>query len=119
MNRSRTKTSWVLAGVMLIALAVAQGQPSTKRGRPVFFSDPKGSETATNLNPAVTKKLQSLEEGLKLNILDLADPTRREVTIRPPDVPPPNLNNKHLRSLIEKNRDWVFKSPKDFQAENG
>jgi len=120
MNRGRTVLSWALGGVMLGAVATAQSQPSAARGRPVQFSDPKRDEATTNLNQMVARKvaLQSVEDGLKqMNILDLADPTRKEATITAPHIPPPNFNSKQFK--VDKSKDWVFKTQEDYEAQYG
>jgi hypothetical protein len=54
-----------------------------------------------------------------MNILDLADPTRREATITAPHIPPPNFNSKQFKNQLDKSKGWVFKTQEDYEAQYG
>lgn len=111
---------WVLAAMVVLAACPAgRGQqPPSKRGRTIQFSEPKRETVATNLNRLATQKrtLTELEEQLKkpLEIIDLEPPMDRLPLQR---LPPPNLDSKRLKELIEKRKEqeeWIFLSPDDY-----
>lgn len=126
MNACRPRISWLLVSVALLSplLASAQQAAPSRRGRPVIFSDPNRDAGTTNLDHVATKRmtLQNLEDQLKrpFEIFDVADPSRRQVAVPPVrHLPSPKLNHKQLQALFEKDKDWAFKTPEDYQAELG
>lgn len=125
MTFHRLKFVGMLVGVALGALGTAYSQqPPHRRGQPILFSEPNRDTASSNLNQIVKQKsaLKSLEEELK-KPLDLFDVTGtgdigKVAPLR--QLPPPNLNSKHLKELLEKKekqKDWVFETPGDSGSE--
>lgn len=99
---------------------VAQGQQSLpQRSQKIIFSDPKGDPVSSNLNFIATQKLnlKSLEDEFK-KPFSISGPgaAGSAAPLSLPHLPQPNLNRQQLRELFEKERDWIFQSPEDYES---
>lgn len=112
------KSAWIVAGVVLSTLVSSHGQqPPPRRGQPILFSEPRRDTATSNLNEIVTQKRtpRNLEQELNkpLDIFSVGDPGAN--IIMPPlrQLPPPNVNSKRLKELLDKRKDRGFESPED------
>jgi hypothetical protein len=96
----------------------AAGRP---RGRPINeFPVPGSSEVTTNLQQLTSKKdgLTQLEEDLYKPLQSFAPKSSLDgVVARPPrPVTGPVIQNKRVKELLERRKDWVFMTPEDLLA---
>lgn len=110
----------LLAAVTLGVCLPVQGQQSLPaRGQKIIFSDPKGDPVSSNLNAIATQKLnlKSLEDEFK-KPFSLSGPgaAGSAAPLPLPHLPQPNLSRQQLRELFEKERDWIFQAPEDFES---
>jgi hypothetical protein len=111
-------SAWTVAGVILSTLVSSHGQqPPPRRGQPILFSEPRADTATSNLNEIVTQKRspKNLEQEPQktLDIFSVGDPGAN--MIMPPlrQLPPPNVNSKRLKELLDKRKDRGFESPED------
>jgi hypothetical protein len=111
-------------GVMAVAgsslplcSAHAGGEP---RGRSIEFSEARSDEGTTNLHQLTGKKdgLKQLEEDLYRPLQMLAPQSSLEGVIAAPSRPAagPLIQNKRVKELLERRKNWVFMSPEDMMA---
>ena len=112
------KFASIVAGVVVSTLVSSHGQqPPPRRGQPILFSEPRRDTATSNLNEIVTQKSapRSLEPGPQktLDIFSVGDPGAN--FIMPPlrQLPPPNVNSKRLKELLERRKDRGFETPED------
>ena len=106
------------AGLLLGGWISVHAQESAPRqSQPILFSEPKGATVSSNLDLIATKKapLRNLEDDLKrpLKLFDAANSLSGAPV--PPQrlAPPPTLNNRRVRELLEKREEWLFETPQD------
>lgn len=108
-----------LAAIVLLSVcpaAFAQ-QSSLYGGRPILFSSPKSDAISSNLNAMAADKspLNRMDEELKkpFSLLDpesVTDPVRARLK---PQLPPPKVDSKKVRELIDRQNNWVFLDPEE------
>jgi len=113
--------AWVLAGVVLSTLVSVHGQqPPSRRGQPILFSEPRNNTAMSNLDEIATQKsaFQNPAKELKKpsNIFDASEGSAS--LFMPPlrQLPPPNVNSKRLKELLDKRNDRAFQAPEDLAA---
>src|SRR6266550_3516549 len=113
--------AWVLAGVVLSTLVSVHGQqPPSRRGQPILFSEPRYNTAMSNLDEIATQKsaFQNPAKELKKpsNIFDASEGSAS--LFMPPlrQLPPPNVNSKRLKALLDKRNDRAFQAPDDLAA---
>ncbi len=88
-----------------------------QRGRPIEFSDPGSKQIVTNLNQLSIKRggLRELEEDLYKPLLNFSPSSSLDGVVAPPvrTSPPPRIQSKKARELLERNRNWFLNSPED------
>jgi hypothetical protein len=107
----------VVAGVGLVALT-ALAQPA-RRGPAIKFSEPKNESVSTNLNPyadTIRNNLRQLEEGVSPRI-GVFNQAEIETIARPVLRPPPVIQSKRVRELLDRQKNWVFISPEEQATE--
>lgn len=107
------------AALVLGTCLAAQGQQSLpQRSQKIIFSDPKGDPVSSNLNFIATQKLnlKSLEDEFKKPFSISGPGAAGSTAPLPLHLPQPNLNRQQLRELFERERDWIFQSPEDYEA---
>ena len=106
----------ILTGGFLTGLNAHTAE--VRHGRPIEFSDPKSPEIATNLN-----QITSRRSGLKDFEVDLTKSFQQGFSSRssldaipePPGhyTPPPVIQSKKARELLERKKNWAFMAPED------
>ena len=110
--------AWVLAGVVLSTLVSVRGQqPPSRRGQPILFSEPQYNTAMSNLNEIATQKsaFQNPAKELK-KPSDIFDASEGSGSLfMPPlrQLPPPKVNSKRLKELLDKRNDRAFQAPED------
>lgn len=106
------------ASVALLAVLAGSVQGGERsRGRAIEFSNPKSDEVTTNLHQLTSKKdgLKQLEEDLYQPLQSFAPRGSLEGVVAPP--PPPRrtsaIQNKRVKELLERRKDWIFMTPED------
>ncbi len=108
------------AALVLGMCIAAQGQQSLpQRSQKIIFSDPKGDPVSSNLNFIATQKLnlKSLEDEFKKPFSISGPGAAGSTAPLPLHLPQPNLNRQQLRELFERERDWIFQSPEDYESD--
>jgi hypothetical protein len=110
-----------LPAVLLLGggLAVHAQQSSPRQSQPILFSEPKGVTVSSNLNLIATKKapLRNLEDDLKkpfepFELFDAANSLSGAPALPQRLPPPPQLNNRRARELLQKREEeWLFETP--------
>lgn len=103
----------VLLNVCLTGFAQ---QTPARGGRPILFSEPKSDLVSSNLNAMGGRNsLNRLDEDLK-KPFDLLDSENVTESLHPrmqPQLPPPKVNSKKVRELIEKQHNWIYLDPNE------
>jgi hypothetical protein len=102
-------------------LAFSAHAAGGSRGRPIKeFPVPKSDEVTTNLHQLTSKAdgLKQLEEDLYQPLQSLAPKSSLDgVVVRPPRPSAgPVIQNKRVKELLERRKDWVFMTPEDLLA---
>jgi hypothetical protein len=107
----------VAVSSLLLCSAQAGGKP---RGRAIEFSEPKSDEVTTNLHQLTNKKdgLRQLEEDLYQPLQMFAPKSSLDgVAAPPPRAPAVSvIQNKRVKELLERRKNWVFMTPEDLLA---
>jgi hypothetical protein len=110
---SRAAATLAVTG-MLVCTAHAAGR---QRGRPIEFSAPRSDEVTTNLHQLTNKKdgLRQLEEDLYKPLQSFAPKSSLEGVVAPSVRPsaPSVIQNKRVKELLERRKNWVFMTPED------
>lgn len=123
MNYCRRNLTLLLAGLMVTAGGVtSQAQQQLGGGsRKIEFSDPRGSGVASNLNQITSERavLPFLQEELgKSSEIFRPRSSLQGIGPRPiPQAPTSEANSKRLKELLEKQREWPFLEPSDYQSQ--
>jgi hypothetical protein len=123
MSNCRRNVVGVLAGLMVTVggEALLAQQQFGGGSRKIEFSDPRGSGVASNLNQITSEKavLPFLQEELdKSSEMFRPRSSLQGIGPRPiPQAPPSEANSKRLRELLDKQREWPFLEPSDYQSE--
>jgi hypothetical protein len=116
---SSSRLCFGAAALLLGALLVGSAQGADRpRGRRINeFPVPGSSEVTTNLQQLTSKKdgLKQLEEDLYRPLQSFAPKSSLDgVVARPPrPAAGPAIQNKHVKELLERRKDWVFMTPED------
>ena len=107
--------------LVLSGLLVCNAQPGGKqRGRPIEFSVPRSDEVTTNLHQLMSKPdgLKQLEEDLYKPLQLFAPQSSLDGVVALPTRPPPTpvIQNKRVKEMLERRKNWVFMSPEDLLA---
>src|SRR5512147_1595955 len=109
----RATVTLAVTGLLVSSAYAADRQ----RGRPIEFSAPKSDEVTTNLHQLTSKKdgLKQLEEDLYKPLRSFTPKSSLEGVVAPPARPPspPVIQNKRVKELLERRKNWVFMTPKD------
>jgi len=123
MNSCRLKSAWALAGTAVAAgfITAHAQQAFPGGGRKIEFSDPGGSVVSSNLNAMMKGKaaFPSLGDELRMPA-EVFQPGSSLQGIGGPMIqraPSSAVNNKKLKELLEKRRDWQFLEMEDYQSE--
>jgi hypothetical protein len=105
-------------GGLLVCSVQAAGRP---RGRAINeFLVPRSDEVTTNLNQLTSKKdgLKQLEEDLYSPLQSFAPKSSLDGVVARPPRPPagPVIQNKRVKELLDRRKDWVFMTPEDLLA---
>jgi hypothetical protein len=99
---------------LLVCSTQAAGRP---RGRAIEFSAPRSDEVTTNLHQLTNKKdgLRQLEEDLYKPLQTFTPKSSLEGVVAPSARPPsPSaIQNKRVKELLERRKNWVFMTPED------
>ena len=106
----------ILAAVLGFPVAIgAAEQP--RRGRPIEFSDPKGTEITTNFNSLRSNRgLREIEEDLSKFLPRTFSPGSSLDGVEAPPlriVPPPNMSNKRAKEARDRRVNWVWQNPQE------
>jgi hypothetical protein len=105
-----------LSGLLLCS-AHAGGK---ERGRSIDFSESRSDEVTTNLHLLTSKKdsLKQWEEDLYQPLHSFAPKSSLEGVVAPPARPPAGsvIQNKRVKELLERRKNWVFMTPEDLLA---
>ena len=106
----------ILASVLGFPVAIgAAEQP--RRGRPIEFSDPKGTEITTNFNSLRSNRgLREIEEDLSKFLPRTFSPGSSLDGVEAPPlriVPPPNMSNKRAKEARDRRVNWVWQNPQE------
>jgi len=109
------------AAVALGGLLVCSAQAGDKeRGWPIEFSAPRSDEGTTNLNQFTSKKdgLKQLEEDFYQPPQSFAPQSSLDGVVARPNRPPagPVIQNKRVKELLERRKNWIFMSPEELMA---
>jgi len=108
----------VLAGGLLLGSNGRAAEP--RHGRPIEFSDPKSAEITTNLNQFSIKRggLRDLEVDLKSFQQGFSSRSSLDGIAEPPVrySPPPVIQSKKARELLERKKNWAFMNPEDLTS---
>jgi hypothetical protein len=104
----------VAASSLLLCSAQGGGK---ERGRSIDFSEPKSDEITTNLHQLTSKKdsLKQLEEDLYQPLQAFTPKSSLEGVVAPLPRPPAvsAIQNKRVKELLERRKNWVFMTPED------
>lgn len=120
--RRSSQQVWLgAAALALSGLLVCNAQPrSSGRPRPITFSVPRGDEVTTNLQQLMSKPdgLRQLEEDLSKPPQPFAPQSSLDGVVAPSIRPaaPPAIQNKRVKELLERRKNWVFMTPEDLMA---
>ncbi|MCW5556104.1 MAG: hypothetical protein KIS67_28605 [Verrucomicrobiae bacterium] len=120
MSVRRLQFALLPAALVLGMCLAAQGQQTLpQRSQKIIFSDPKGDPVSSNLNFIATQKLnlKSLEDEFKKPFSISGPGAAGSTAPLPLHLPQPNLNRQQLRELFERERDWIFQSPEDYESD--
>jgi hypothetical protein len=115
----RCRRYLLLAGVALGAFMSARGQqPPPQSGRAILFSEPGSATAVSNLNETAAQKTppNALVDQFKKPSEFPSPNDSLDGVLAPPVRPalPPTLSSKKAKELLEKQKDWVFLSPEDY-----
>jgi hypothetical protein len=100
-----------------LLISSAQGADRSRGRRINEFPVPASSEVTTNLQQLTSKKdgLKQLEEDLYKPLQAFAPKSSLDGVVARPPRPSaaPVIQNKHLKDLLERRKDWVFMTPED------
>jgi hypothetical protein len=109
----RATVTLALTGLLVCSARAAERQ----RGRPIEFSVPRSGEVTTNLHQLTNKKdgLRQLEEDLYKPLQSFTPKSSLEGVVAPSVRPPaPSvMQNKRVKELLERRKNWVFMTPED------
>jgi len=108
-----------LTGGLLLACNGRAGEPP--HGRPIEFSDPKSAEITTNLNQLSPRRggLRDLEVDLTKSFQQGFSSRSSLDGIAEPPIrysPPPVIQSKKARELLERKKNWAFVNPEDLTS---
>jgi len=116
---------FLLAGVTVGALVSANGQllPSQKASRTIRFSEPARSDSAIsnlNLNATGPATFRTPDASLGKPSGFFSSPDSQDSLLEPlpQRTPQPAAQNRRAKELLEKQKDWVFLSPEDYDSES-
>jgi len=100
------------------AFAAVQAQGAEQhRGRSIEFSEPRSSESMTNLDQLTFKKngLKQLEEDLYKPFQTFSPKSSMEGFLDPPQArrAPAPMPNKKQKERLDRQRNWIFVDPDD------
>jgi hypothetical protein len=109
------------AAAVLSSVLVCSAQTGGKgRGWPIEFSGPKNGEATNDLNQLTGRKdgMKELEEDLFRPQQSFSPPSSLDGIIARPTRPQaaPLIQNKRVKELLERRKDWVFMNPEDLMA---
>jgi hypothetical protein len=109
----------VVVAVSSLLLCSAQAADK-RRGRAIDFSEPRSDEVTTNLHQLTNKKdgLRQLEEDLYQPLQMFAPKSSLDGVAAPPPRAPATsvIQNKRVKELLERRKNWVFMTPEDLLA---
>jgi hypothetical protein len=120
-SRSSRQISLGAAALAVGGLLVCNAQPQGKqRGRPIEFSLPRGEAVSTNLQQLMSKPddLKQWQEELYKPPQSFEPQSSLDGVVALPVRPPatPAIQNKRVKELLERRKNWVFISPEDLLA---
>ena len=120
----RLSSRRICLGATILVLSgplVCNAQPGDKqRGRPIEFSVPRSDEVTTNLHQSLSQPdgLKRLEEDLYKppQLFEPQSSLDGVVALPTRPTPSPVIQNKRVKELLERRKNWIFMSPEDLLA---
>jgi hypothetical protein len=117
-RRSTCQICLAAAILAVSGLLVCNAQTGGKeRTRPIEFSRPRSDQGTTNLQQLMGKpdSLQQLEDESYRPLQPFAPQSSLDGVVAPRTRPPatPAIQNKRVKELLERRKNWVFSSPED------
>jgi hypothetical protein len=110
----------LLVPVFCFAIASHSPAEENKPGRPIEFSDPKGSDISTNVNQFSLKKslLREFEDDLTKSFhRSLSSHGSLDgVAMPPPQTTGPTIQSKRLKEQLDRKKNWAFNTPEDLTS---
>ena len=120
-RRSSPQICLGAAALAVGGLLVCNAQPQAKQGgRPIVFSVPRGEAVSTNLQQLMSQPddLKQWQEELYKPPLSLEPESSLDGVVEFPARPAATsaVQNKRVKDLLERRKNWVFMSPEDLLA---
>jgi len=108
----------LLVPVFCLLFANHSAAEENRPGRPIEFSDPKGSDISTNTLGLKKSLLREFEDDLTKSFHRSLDShgSLDGVAMPPPQITAPTIQSKRLKEQMEKKKNWVFNAPEDLTS---
>ncbi len=118
-GRSSLLICLVAASLAMGGLLVCDAQPSAPgAGRRIEFSAPRRDGVTTNWHELMSnpESLKQLEEDSRNRLQPTVPESSLDGVVAPPNRPSATsaIQNKRLKEMLDRRRNWVFMSPEDF-----